>query len=374
MPPSSPSDPPSGTASSPAVARLAELANAAPLALWLFSEEGAFLAQNDVARAAFGASALEALFASSEAAASILDGVREHGDVTGEAELVTERGKLWCGYRARRTIDPATLAPAVSLSAEDLTERRGAERAKDELISVVSHELRTPLTAIRGAIGLLANNVAEDDRQKEELFDIAWENIRRLSRLVDDLLDVQRLRLGAVDLVLATIELSALVSETLDLLSLTAEEAGLALRLEPACEGPLWVSADAGRVVQALSNLVTNAIKHAPIGTAVTVSIEERKAAIRVNVRDRGAGVPTAFVPSLFAPFSQADSTDSRARGGAGLGLYIVRTLIEAHRGTVGYEPAEPGGSVFYFELPKASEAPAPDSAPRSVLPRAPRQ
>ncbi len=366
-----PGDIRSCSVASPASARLAELARGAPAALSLFSEGGALLAQNEAARAAFGGASLAGLFGSGDQAEKLLVSVRRHGRVRGEAELVTTAGKVWFLFHARATIDPETGAPAVGVSAEDLTERRAAERAKDEFISIVNHELRTPLTAIRGAVGLLVNEVVEDPPQKAELFEIAWENVLRLGRLVDDLLDVQRLRLGAVDLVLATIEVEPLVAETLELLGPTAEEAGVTLRIAPAsAEAPASVRADPGRLVQALSNLVTNAIKHTPPGSAVTVEVAPRSGQVRVSVRDEGTGVPEAFVPNLFAPFAQADSSDARALGGAGLGLYIVRTLVDAHGGTVGYEPAPSGGATFFFELPSASTAHgAPDSSPVSVLP-----
>lgn len=367
-------------ASSADSARLAALAQGAPTALLLFSEGGALLAQNEAARAAFGDRSLAGMLGSAERAADILASVRRHGRACGETELVTVGGRVWFLLQARAARDPETGAFAVSVSAEDITERRGAERAKDEFISIVNHELRTPLTAIRGAVGLLVNEVVEDAPQRAELFEIAWENVLRLGRLVDDLLDVQRLRLGAVDLVLATIEVAPLVRETLELLGPTAEEAGVALYLvepEPAEGGPpepaASVRADPGRLVQALSNLVTNALKHAPRGSSVAVEVAPRGEAVRVSVRDEGPGVPASFVPRLFAPFSQADGTDTRAQGGAGLGLYIVRSLVEAHGGTVGYEPVASGGSCFFFELPSASAAPAPpESATMPIRPGSP--
>jgi signal transduction histidine kinase len=351
--------------------RLAELAKSAPTALLLFSEAGALLAQNDAASAAFGGSSLAGLFGSAARADVLLASVWRHGRVCGEVELITAQGKVWFLLQARATRDPETGRSAVSVSAEDITERRSVERAKDEFISIVNHELRTPLTAIRGAFGLLANDVIEDQPQKAELFEIAWENVLRLGRLVDDLLDVQRLRLGVVDLVLATIELGPLVRETLELLGPIADEAGVVLCvLEPvAVPGLLPVAppaarVDPGRLVQALSNLVTNAVKHAPPGSSVSVEVIDRGDTVRVSVRDEGPGVPAAFVPHLFAPFAQADSTDTRARGGAGLGLYIVRTLIEAHGGTVGYDPAQGGGATFYFELPLALPSMPPPAPP----------
>jgi signal transduction histidine kinase len=344
---------------SPVSPRLAALAQSAPAALMLFSEGGALLAENEAASAAFGGASLAELLGSPDKAAGVVAAVRRHGRVGGEAELVTVGGHVWFSFQARATSDPETGAFAVSLAADDITERRSAERAKDEFISVVNHELRTPLTAIRGAVGLLANDVVGDPSQKTELFDIAWEN-------------VQRLRLGAVDLVLATIEVEPLIAETLELLSPPAEEVGVVLRLVPPAEGALPVSlvrADPGRLVQALSNLVTNAVKHAPPGSAVTVSVTEGDGRVRVSVCDEGPGVPASFVPSLFAPFTQADSSDARAQGGAGLGLYIVRTLVEAHGGRVGYVPSPSGGSNFYFDLPAVSAPDSVDAGPVGAPP-----
>lgn len=353
---------------SSAVRRLAELGRAAPTALMLYGLDGALLAQNEAALQAFGAASLAALFGSPERASGLIADVLENGRLAGEAELCTRGGNAWFLTQARATRDPETGASAIAFSAEDLTVRRNAERAKDEFISIVNHELRTPLTAIRGAVGLLANDVVEDSAQKVELFEIAWENVLRLGRLVDDLLDVQRLRLGAVDLVLATLAVAPLVRETLELLTPTAEAAGVTLRLvEPTPEATVRV--DPGRFVQALANLVSNAIKHSPPGTEVRVEIEERAPSVRVHVQDQGSGVPAAFVSKLFAPFSQADATDARSRGGAGLGLYIVRTLVEAHGGTVGYDSGVPCGSAFFFELPGA-HTPSPPSIGRESVPR----
>ncbi len=333
-----------------ATIRLAELARGSTTALLLIAENGTVLAQNKTAERAFGEADLKTLLGTSERAQELLATVRDHGNFVGECELSTQSGPVWFALRCTSTLDPETREFAMAISAEDLTERRSAERAKDEFISIVNHELRTPLTAIRGAISLLANGIVEDVPQKAELFDIAWENAQRLGRLVDDLLDVQRLRIGAVDLVIAAFEMATLAAETLELLAPRARDASVTLRLaEPA--PPLVVRADPGRALQALSNLVSNAIKHAPPGSEVVVTVEDQADFVRVVVHDNGPGVPESFVAKLFSPFSQADCTDARAGSGAGLGLYIVRTLIEAHGGRVGYTPA-PLGATFYFELP----------------------
>lgn len=346
--------------------RLAELSRAAASALALFAEDGTLLAQNESARATFGESTLADLFASPERAADLVATVRSRDRITGEAELSTSSGKVWFLVDARRAKDPVTGGPAIALSAEDLTERRSADRAKDEFISIVNHELRTPLTAIRGAVGLLANDVVADADQRAELFDIAWDNVQRLGRLVDDLLDVQRLRLGAVDLVLATMEIGPLAQETLDLLAPSAAEAGLTLRIDDRSPGAM-VRADPGRLVQALGNLVTNAIKHSPAGEEIVVEITAREPNVRVCVFDRGPGVPAEFLSKLFSPFAQADSTDARSAGGAGLGLYIVRTLIEAHGGAVGHD-AHGAGAAFYFEIPVVTPATGEVTRPLRAL------
>lgn len=331
--------------------RLAELAQGATSALALYSESGDLLVQNAVATAAFGGASLSVLLGSPARAERMMAAVRRDGSVRQEIDLVTKAGSVWFLVVASLSTDPITRQPAFSVLADDITERRSAERAKDELISVVSHELRTPLTAIRGAVGLLGNAVIENENERSELFEIVWENVLRLGRLVDDLLDVQRLRLGAVELVVTTIDITPLVRETVDFLINTSLESAVSLAVEEPAPS-IFVRADPGRIIQALSNLITNAVKHSPPNTTVRVSVTKRVGFVRISVRDEGGGVPDAFVPRLFAPFSQADSTDTRVFGGAGLGLYIVRTLIGAHGGTVGYERAPERGSIFFFDLP----------------------
>lgn len=349
-----------------ATRRLAELALETPTPLLLYAADGALLAQNEAARRTFGPAVLAELFASSERAAGILADACECERSGGEAELVTLHGKVWFFVQAWVSRDPTTGVFAVGISADDLTERRIADRAKDEFISVVNHELRTPLTAIRGAVGLLANDAVEDDAQKTELFEIAWDNCLRLGRLVDDLLDVQKLRIGAVDLVLASLEISSLARETIELLEPVASAAGVTLRLIEAAPYTM-VRGDPGRLVQALSNLISNALKHAPAGSEVKIELLDLGHFVRVTVLDKGPGVPPSFVPKLFAPFSQADASDIRIQGGTGLGLYIVRTLIEAHGGKVGYEPAPGGGAAFFIELPAAPLSSIPRSNPNEI-------
>jgi len=337
------------------------LAQRAPSPLLLFSAEGALLAQNEAASLFPERAALADLFVSAEQAASFPRAARDTSAArpwSVEAELHTRTGTGWFVVTAHGAPDPQTGAPALVVSATELTERRAADTTKDDLVSVVSHELRTPLTAIRGALGLLCNQVLDDPEERTEMLQIAWENVQRLGRLVDDLLDTQRLRRGTVELVLTPLEVAPLVRESLDLLHATAEASGVGLRLvEPAPS--VVVRADPGRVVQIVSNLVSNAVKHAPAGSEVTVAIEARLDRVRVQVRDEGPGVPSSFVPRLFDAFSQADSGDQRSASGAGLGLHIVRTLVLAHGGTVGYAPSGEVGAIFFFELPAAAPSPS---------------
>lgn len=351
-----------------AARRLIALAAESPAPLLLYSANGALLAQNDAARQTFGPVVLYELFASPERAAGILADACECDRSHGEAELITRNGVVWFFVQAWTTRDPQTGAFAVGISADDLTERRTADRAKDEFISVVNHELRTPLTAIRGAVGLLANDAYDGAAQKAELFEIAWDNCLRLGRLVDDLLDVQKLRIGAIDLVLASLEIANLARETIELLEPVAAAAGVSLRLIESAPS-IVVRGDPGRLVQALSNLLSNALKHSPRGGEVTVEIVDLSPFVRVVVRDQGPGVPPSFVPKLFAPFSQADASDMRMQGGTGLGLYIVRTLIEAHGGRVGHEAPPGGGAAFYFELPATHNSIAPSSDKHRSIP-----
>ena len=232
---------------------------------------------------------------------------------------------------------------------EDVTERTRLERMKEEFMNTVTHELRTPLNAIRASL----ERIAQDGGAAAAEVEAARASCARLVRLVNDILDYQRLRAGQALPELRGIDLCAQTREAVRANESLAREAGVALRVA-APAGALRVAADADRITQLVTNLVANALKHSERGGAIDVTVERRGDAGRVSVRDRGPGVPADFQPRLFQQFSQAPSPDGRQRGGTGLGLAICKAIAERMKGRIGFEPTADEGAVFWFELPLA--------------------
>ncbi len=243
----------------------------------------------------------------------------------------------------------------------DVTDRREVDRMKDEFVSVVSHELRTPLTSIRGSLGLLAGGaVGELPEGGRRMVDIAVENTDRLIRLINDILDIERIESGTVVLHKERCEVATLVAEALRVVMPLADAATVDLGLGEV-EGVVW--ADADRIVQTLTNLLSNAVKFSPVGGVVTLSAAPDDDDILFRVVDDGRGIPTDQLESVFQRFQQVDASDSRQKGGTGLGLAICRSLVEQHGGRIWAE-SEPGqGATFSFTLPaldtSTEEAPA---------------
>jgi PAS domain S-box-containing protein len=234
----------------------------------------------------------------------------------------------------------------------DITERKTVERMKDEFISMVSHELRTPLTAIRGAMGLLAGGVVgELPAQTRAMVDIAVTNSDRLIRLINDLLDIQKIEAGKVMVNCIPQALEPLVEQTIASNYAYGKQFNIRFVLEWQA-GDILVNTDADRFTQVLTNLLSNAAKFSPPGEQVVVRVTENDAMARVAVIDHGPGIPEAFQSRIFQKFAQVDGTNARRSGGTGLGLSIAKTLIERLDGRVGFTTTRGAGSTFYIELP----------------------
>ena len=239
---------------------------------------------------------------------------------------------------------------AISFTAylRDITDRKELERLKDELVSTVSHELRTPLTSMRGFVELLLEREFEPAEQRRFL-EIVMTETRRLGKLIDDFLDLQRLQAGALDYRFEPVSLAPLIREAVEMFEHTSEAHRYATELP---EEELTVRGDADRLRQTLRNLISNATKYSPDGGQVTVSAGIADGRVRVAVRDEGIGMDEATQARLFTRFFRADSTATRRIGGTGLGLALVKEIVEAHDGEVGVESAPGEGSEFSFALP----------------------
>ena len=246
----------------------------------------------------------------------------------------------------------------------DISERREVERIKDEFVSVVSHELRTPLTSIRGALGLLDSGVLDrSSDQAARMVRIALTSSERLGRLVDDILDVERMDAGTAQLELAEHPLGELVAAATEQVSIQADDAGVVLSSDGSTE---LVRVDGERIVQTLTNLLSNAVKFSPRGRTVRVTARPVADLVEVRVDDEGRGIPPDKLETVFRRFEQVDASDARERGGTGLGLAIARSIVERHGGRMwAVSDGEGHGSSFRMTLPRVLvPAPSSDDAP----------
>ena len=235
----------------------------------------------------------------------------------------------------------------------DITERKRVDRMKSEFVSTVSHELRTPLTAISGALGLIFGGATGKLPDKTaELISIAHKNSQRLSSLINDLLDMEKLVAGKMSIQLQVQPLQPLIRDALEMNRAYGSERNIQLRLTrevPAVN----VAVDSQRLMQILSNLLSNAIKFSPAGATIDIDVTTiPHNQVRISVTDQGPGIPAAFRERIFQKFAQADSSDTRQKGGTGLGLAISRELAERMQGEIGFESEEGHGSCFYLNLP----------------------
>jgi len=233
----------------------------------------------------------------------------------------------------------------------DVTQRREVERMKDEFLSMVSHELRTPLTSIRGSLGMLGTLVETAPAQADRVITIALRSCDRLIRLINDILDVERIRSGKMRMERTPIEVQPLLANTIREMTPLAASSGITLHLE---EADGWAVADADRITQTLTNIVGNALKFAQPGTSVRLSAVASDSEVVFSVADQGRGIPADKIALIFEPFEQVDSSDSREKGGTGIGLAICQGIVERHGGRIWAESELGEGTTVHFTLPRA--------------------
>jgi signal transduction histidine kinase/ActR/RegA family two-component response regulator len=240
-----------------------------------------------------------------------------------------------------------------------LTKAEEADRRKDLFLATLAHELRNPLAPLSNALQLWS--MRAPDASVADLRSIMSRQVRQLSRLIDDLLDISRIKHGRIQLRRATGQLRPLIEGAIEAARPLSDHFGHQLRSELA-EQPIWVDADPARLTQVFTNLLINAAKHSGTGRRICVSSRSSDGLARVSISDDGAGIPTNMLTKIFEPFAQAEDRQERFYAGLGIGLALVKQLVELHGGTAEAHSAGPGtGSEFIVTLPTVAAPPAAD-------------
>ena len=271
----------------------------------------------------------------------------ERRDVGQDFDYQAADGR-WIRRRRQRLSDGAIVAFHT-----DITEQRRAENLKDEFVSLVSHELRTPLTSVMGAVGLAMEGITgEIPREAHDILEIAYRNCLTLTGHVNNILDLSKIEAGEMVFDMAALEVMPLVTETIELNSIFAEQLGCHYKINSQSAGSK-IFADPIRIGQTLTNLLSNAAKYAPNSGAVDLDVARKDGKIRISVTDRGNGIPHHLREKIFNRFTQAEETNNRNTGGTGLGLSIAKEIVEYHGGKIDFETEIGKGTTFYFELPE---------------------
>jgi len=263
-------------------------------------------------------------------------------------------------YSASPLVEDGRISGMV-IAFQDVSERRRLEKMKDEFISTVSHELRTPLTSLRASLGLISSGSLDRRPEKQkQMVEMAIGNCDRLIRLVNDIVDFDKVEKGRLPLTRQTVEAIDLLRRAADVAHFAAKDARISFRVDAP---PALVHADEERLLQVLSELVTNAIKFSPPETTIHLSAQPvadgapGAGEVCFVVEDQGHGIAPEKLERIFERFQQGDASDSRALGGTGLGLALCRSIVEQHGGRIWAESAPGVGSRFQFTLPAATVA-----------------
>lgn len=241
--------------------------------------------------------------------------------------------------------------------AHDITERKQIDRLKADFVAMVSHDLRTPLNSVQGFLELLgAEAYGNLNEEGYDSLEITEASVKRLIALINDLLDLEKMESGMLELRIAKTNLKTILTSSIGSVISFAKQVDVEVKISN--DASLVLDADSDRLVQVVVNLLSNAIKFSPKGSQVSIDVEKMSDSVRVNIRDRGRGVPEKMRESIFERFKQVELNDERKKGGSGLGLAICKAIVERHGGKIGVEPgAEQVGSVFWFTLPLQAAA-----------------
>lgn len=243
----------------------------------------------------------------------------------------------------------------------DITERRRIDKMKSEFVSVVSHELRTPLTSMYGSLEMLAGGVGtETPESTRKLVDVVRRNTQRLMCLINDILDFENIETGKIVFHSRPLDILPLISQVIEENRHLGLQSSVQMRLETK-DPQAFVRVDPDRLNQVMTNLLSNALKFSPAEGVVVIRVDRVAEMIRISIADQGPGIPVEFQDRIFQKFAQADSSDARALGGAGLGLSLSKAIIENMGGRIWFETGHGTGTTFFCDLP---EAVSPDVTP----------
>ncbi|HXM83943.1 MAG TPA: PAS domain-containing sensor histidine kinase [Burkholderiales bacterium] len=345
--------------------KLALFAERAPIAVLEIDAQGIVTAVNHAAELLFGYAAAELI--GGHVKRLVLP--EFHADFDNNWKQLTETREPLAGIKIRNPrrdgialvcewavtplVNPEGSIVCVIAQGKDVTRQIEAERMQKDFTSTLSHELRTPLTSIIGSLQLLNSGVVgELAPDVSELTLVAERNGQRLLDIINDILDIEKIESGRLTMTPEVLTIDDVVREAIVLNQAFGER--FKVRFQASGELPgRQVSADRKRLLQVMTNLLSNAAKFSPEWGTVDITLEERGANVRVGVHDRGPGIPDNFRSRIFSRFAQADSTPSRQKGGTGLGLAICKRLIEMMQGRIGFEDRAGAGTTFWFELPK---------------------
>lgn len=294
------------------------------------------------------------------------DGYLSNHIKTGEKKIIGI-GREVIGRRKNNKTFPMELAVSeISLDkakhfvgiVRDITERKRIEQMQKEFVSTVSHELRTPLTSISGSLGLVLGGVTGELPEKaKELLKIANNNSERLIHLINDILDIEKMSAGKMQFDFTVVDIIPLIKQAIDSNRGYGEKLNVEFSFNSTVSEPLLVRVDEKRIEQVMSNLLSNAAKYSPTGDQVVITLTALEKEVRISVHDQGKGIPEEFRAKIFDKFSQADSSDTRQKGGTGLGLNITKAIVEQHQGQIDFNCEDGQGTTFNVLLPLFKDA-----------------
>lgn len=258
----------------------------------------------------------------------------------------------WMEGNAEPNLTPKETIIGLRGSQRDVTERKNLEALKDEFISVVSHELRTPLTSIRGSLALVLGRYASEISSKvHQLLDIGFNNCGRLIKIINDILDVEKMEAGKLTMQLSSLNLIDVIQDSVKAIQSFADKFQISFEIENLPQF-VQVNGDYNRLMQVMDNLLSNAVKFSPPGSQVSIGVQKLDSIVKVAVKNQGKGIPKEVQSRIFQKFVQGDAGIGRKVSGTGLGLVITKNIIERMGGTIYFESTPDVETTFYFELP----------------------